>query len=135
MLPHAFSTCIYCMPLRLKKYFSKYRNEILLVLLYLNSAQKTSINRIIWLLFFLLCWPKVILLSGGHISNNTIYITVSSKYPSNWNYFVKFNNEKEIHSFFQLLFAIAIYLSDVIRQFTLCWLNLFSAHLSESEFF
>jgi len=43
--------------------------KILLAPLCLNSAQNTSVNRIIRLLLSLLCWPKVILLSGGHCNN------------------------------------------------------------------
>ncbi len=43
-----------------------YCYHILLVPLYLNSAQNMSVNWIIWLLRSLLCWPKVILLSGRH---------------------------------------------------------------------
>ena len=43
-----------------------YCNQISLVPLYLNSTQNTSVNWIIRLLLSLLCWPKVILLSGGH---------------------------------------------------------------------
>ncbi len=45
-----------------------YCNDILLVPLYLNSTQNTSVYRIIRLLLSLLCEPKVILLSGGHCS-------------------------------------------------------------------
>ncbi len=33
---------------------------------YLNSTSNTSVNWIIWILLTLLCWPEVILLSGGH---------------------------------------------------------------------
>ena len=43
-----------------------YSNQILLVPLYLNSTQNTSVNWIIRLMLSLLCWPKAILLSGGH---------------------------------------------------------------------
>ena len=43
-----------------------YCNQMLLVPLYLNSTQKPSVNWIIRLMLSLLCWPKVILLSGGH---------------------------------------------------------------------
>ena len=53
-----------------------YWNQILLVPLYLNSAQKTSVNWIIWLLLSLLCWPKLILLSGGHC----IIVTLKQNY-------------------------------------------------------
>jgi hypothetical protein len=47
---------------------SAYCNQIFLVPLYLNSTQNTSVNWISWLLLSFLCWPKVILLSGGHCS-------------------------------------------------------------------
>ncbi len=47
-----------------------YCNHILLVLLYINSTQSTSVNWIIWLALLLLCRPKVILLSGGHCINS-----------------------------------------------------------------
>ncbi len=43
-----------------------YCNQIMLFPLYLNSTQKTLVNWIIRLLLSILCWPKVILLSGGH---------------------------------------------------------------------
>jgi hypothetical protein len=43
-----------------------YCNQKLLEHLYLNRTQNTSVNWIIRLLLSLLCWPKVILLSGGH---------------------------------------------------------------------
>jgi hypothetical protein len=43
-----------------------YCNQKLLAHLYLNSTQNISVNWIIRLLLSLLCWPKVILLSGGH---------------------------------------------------------------------
>jgi hypothetical protein len=43
-----------------------YCNPKLLAHLYFNSTQNTSVNWIIRLLLSLLCWPKVILLSGGH---------------------------------------------------------------------
>jgi len=43
-----------------------YCNQIMLVPLYLNSSQNTFVNWIIQLLLSLLCWPKVIPLSGGH---------------------------------------------------------------------
>jgi hypothetical protein len=43
-----------------------YCNQKLLAHLYLNSTQNTSLNWIIRLLLSLLCWLKVILLSGGH---------------------------------------------------------------------
>ncbi len=46
-----------------------YCNHKLLALLHLNSTQTTSVNWIIRLLLSLLCWPKVILLSGGHCIN------------------------------------------------------------------
>jgi hypothetical protein len=42
-----------------------YCNQILVVLLYLNSIKNTLVNWIIRLLLSLLIWPKVILLSGG----------------------------------------------------------------------
>ncbi len=45
-----------------------YYNQNLLAHWYLNSTQNTSVNWIIRLLLWLLCWPKVILLSGGHCS-------------------------------------------------------------------
>ncbi len=45
-----------------------------LQLLYFNSAQNTSVNWIIRLLLALLCWPKVILLSGGHYINFAQYL-------------------------------------------------------------
>ncbi len=45
-----------------------YCNQKLLAHLFLNSTQNTSVNWIIRLLLSLLCWPKVILLSGGHCS-------------------------------------------------------------------
>ena len=41
-----------------------YCNQILLVTLYQNSTQKTSVNWIIRLLLSLLCWPHFITLSG-----------------------------------------------------------------------
>ncbi len=40
--------------------------QILLARLHIDSAQSTLVNWIIRLLLSLLCWPKVILLSGGH---------------------------------------------------------------------
>jgi len=43
-----------------------YCNQILMGPLYLNCTQNMSVNRIIRLLLSLKCWPKVILLSGGH---------------------------------------------------------------------
>ncbi len=43
-----------------------YCNHIWLAHLFINSTQNTSVNWIIRLLLSLLCWPKVILLSGGH---------------------------------------------------------------------
>ncbi len=43
-----------------------YCNQIWLTQLYINSAQNTSVNWIIWLLLSHKCRPKVILLSGGH---------------------------------------------------------------------
>ena len=48
-----------------------YCYQILLVPFYTNSTQKTSVNWIIRLILHvsLLCWPKVILLSGGHCIN------------------------------------------------------------------
>ncbi len=45
---------------------SAYCNQKLLAHLYLNSTLNTSVNWIIRLLLSLFCWPKVILLSGGH---------------------------------------------------------------------
>ena len=45
-----------------------YCNQILLVPLYLNSTQNTLVDCISWLLLSLLCWHKLILLSGGHCS-------------------------------------------------------------------
>ncbi len=42
-----------------------YCNQKLLAHLYLNSTQNTSVNWTIRLLLSLLCWPKVILISGG----------------------------------------------------------------------
>ncbi len=48
-----------------------YCNQKLLAHLYLNSTQNTSAYWIIRLLLSLLCWPEVILLSGGHCSINT----------------------------------------------------------------
>ncbi len=46
-----------------------YCNQILLAQQYINSAQNTSVNWIIWLLLSLLSPPKVILLSGGHFTS------------------------------------------------------------------
>ncbi len=43
-----------------------YCNQKLLAHLYLNSKQNTSVNWIIRLMLSLLCWPKVIVISGGH---------------------------------------------------------------------
>ena len=37
-----------------------------MVPIYMNSTQKTSVNWIIRVMSSLFCWPKVILLSGGH---------------------------------------------------------------------
>ncbi len=45
---------------------SRLFNQKLLAHLYLNSTQNTSVNWILRLLLSLLCWPKVIQLSGGH---------------------------------------------------------------------
>ncbi len=45
-----------------------YCNQILMAPLYFSNTQNTSVNWIIRLLLSLLCWPKVILLSGGHCS-------------------------------------------------------------------
>ena len=53
-----------------------YCNQILLVVLYLSSTQKT-INFIVRLMLSLLCWPKLILLSGGHWINISKYLVGS----------------------------------------------------------
>ncbi len=50
-----------------------YCNQILLAQLYINSAQNSSVNWNIRLLLSLSCWPKVILLSGGHCSTKISY--------------------------------------------------------------
>ncbi len=46
-----------------------YCNQILLVLLYFNSTQNMLVHWIILLLWSLLCWPKVILLSDEHCTS------------------------------------------------------------------
>jgi hypothetical protein len=43
-----------------------YCNQILLAPMYINNTQYTSVNCILLFLLSLLCWPKAILLSGGH---------------------------------------------------------------------
>ncbi len=43
-----------------------YSNHIFMAPLWFNSTQNSLVNWIIWFLLSLLCWPKVILLSGGH---------------------------------------------------------------------
>ena len=48
-----------------------YCNQILQAPSYKNNIQKTSFNWIIRLLLSLLCWPKVILLSGRHCSSSS----------------------------------------------------------------
>ncbi len=50
-----------------------YCNHKLMAHLYFNSTQNTSVNWIIRLLLSLLCWPKVILLSGGHCNMKSVY--------------------------------------------------------------
>ncbi len=50
----------------------------LLAQLYLNSTQNTSLNWIIRILLSLLCWPKMILLSGGHCTS--IYSDFNSNF-------------------------------------------------------
>ncbi len=52
---------------------SAYCNQILLAQLYINGAQNSSVNWIIQLLLSLSCWPKVILLSGGHCITFHLY--------------------------------------------------------------
>ena len=47
-----------------------YCNQMLLFPLFLNSKQKMSDNWINWLLWSLLCWPKVILLCGGRYNTH-----------------------------------------------------------------
>ncbi len=47
-----------------------YCNHKMRAHLYLNSTQNTSVNWIIGLLLLLLCWAKVILLSGGHCTKS-----------------------------------------------------------------
>ena len=54
-----------------------YCNQIMLVPLYLNSTQNTSVNWIIPLLLSVLHWPKVILLSGGHCTFKATHFWVS----------------------------------------------------------
>ncbi len=58
-----------------------YCNQKLLAHLYLNSTQNTSVNWIIRLLLSLLCWPKVILLSGGHCSKK---ISTRENWSASW---------------------------------------------------
>ena len=48
-------------------------NQVLLTRLYLNSAQKMSVNWIIRLVLSLLCWPRMILLSGRHCTNKVCF--------------------------------------------------------------
>jgi hypothetical protein len=75
-----------------------YCNQILLARLYIDRAQNTSVNWMIRLLLSLLCWPKVILLSGGHCTFNLRYsfvngilfvcLTLSLLVNSDWSCFV-----------------------------------------------
>ena len=59
-----------------------YCNQILLAPLYLNSTQNTLVNWIIGLLLSLQCWPKVILLSGGHYLQFKTGFRVITWWPS-----------------------------------------------------
>ncbi len=54
----------------------------LLVHLYLNSTQNTSVNKIIWLLLSLIRWPKAILLNGGHCTwiNSSLSVSQLEKF-------------------------------------------------------
>ena len=54
-------------------------NQIFHVPLYINSTQNSWFSWIVRLLLSLLCWPKTILLSSGHCSQNRKY-NVSSQW-------------------------------------------------------
>jgi hypothetical protein len=55
-----------------------YCNQKLLAYLYLDSVQNTSANWIIRLLLLPLCWPKVIILSGGNCNRVSDSITITT---------------------------------------------------------
>ncbi len=63
-----------------------YCNQKLLAHLYLNCTLNTSVNWIIRLLLSLLCWPKVILLNGGHCTMMLMWHFVM--FPWNYHIFV-----------------------------------------------
>jgi len=51
-----------------------YCNQLILVPLYINSTQNTSVNWISRLLLSFLGWPKAILLSGGHCITHFLFL-------------------------------------------------------------
>ncbi len=96
-------------------------NQILMPLLYFNSTQNTSVNCIIPLLLSLLCWPKVILLGGGHCSRKKInfyytqnmtiklinWISIKKRIDGEWKRVLQFKSKNSKLSRTMELFDVA----------------------------